>query len=151
MTTSAAFSPEQWQTLQFASLWTFTAVAGADGSVDEKEMRALAKELQEAMLFKEPLVREVLMAVVADLGGCLQAFRADKRDILKGLTEVADLLDAKAAPDEAQGFKRAMLLIGINVAKASGGSFFGLFGNKVSDKEKAALALVAMTLRTNLT
>jgi hypothetical protein len=145
----AAFTKEEWRTLQFAPLWTFTAVAGADREIDDKEMAALAKELAEAPLYKDPLVREVLSTIVNNLAQIMREYAADSRDVLGGLGEVADLLDRKVAAEEAQSFKRAMLFIGHNIAEASGGGLFGR-GEKTSDEEKAALVIVAASLRIAL-
>ena len=60
-----------------------------------------------------------------------------------GLKDVADLLDQKA-PDDAQGFKKAMLLVGVNIARSSGG---GIFRDSISEEEKIALVAVFAALR----
>jgi hypothetical protein len=149
MSTQASFTPEEWRTLQFAPLWTFTIVAGADRNIDEKEIQALAKELQEAVLFKEPLVRDVLYSVASDFSNVMLQYKKDSRDTIVGLREAAGILDKKATSQQARNFKGAMLLIGRNVAGASGGGLLGL-GSKISDEEKAALVLVAAALGVSL-
>ena len=149
MSPRPGYTTEEWQTLQFAPLWTFSAIAGAEGGIDDKEKGALAKELAEAPLFKEALVREVLSSLAGDLANQLRAYGADTRDVLKGLGDVADVLDRRATPEEAKNFKNAMLLIGRNVAQASGGGFLGT-GDKVSDHEKAAFVLVAAAMRVKV-
>ena len=35
------YSSEEWKKLQFALLWVFDAVAGADNKIDKKEKHAL--------------------------------------------------------------------------------------------------------------
>jgi hypothetical protein len=149
MSTQASFTSEEWCTLQFAPLWTFTAVAGADRKIDEKEIQALAKELQEAILFKEPLVRDVLLSVASDFSNVMLRYKKDSRDTIGGLREAASILDRKATPQQARNFKGAMLLIGRNVAEASGGGLLGL-GSKMSDEEKTAFVLVAAALGVSL-
>ena len=37
----ASFTPPEWECLKFAPLWVFSAVAEADGRVDEKETAAI--------------------------------------------------------------------------------------------------------------
>jgi hypothetical protein len=143
MSSRGNFTADEWQTLQFAPLWVFSAVASADDDIDKKELNALAEELKDAPLFKNPLARDVLISVATNFGSIMEAYRRDSRDILRGLRDVAAVLAAKESPDTAQGFKRAMLLIGKNVAEASRG---GLFGPKISKEEKAAIALVAAAL-----
>lgn len=149
MSTQASFMSEEWRTLQFAPLWIFSLVAGADGSIDKKEIAALAKELQEAVLFKEPLARDVLLSVATNFADVMSQYQADSRNAVTGLRDVADLLDKKASSQQADNFKKAVLLIGRNVAEASGGGLLGL-GKKMSDQETSALALAAVTLRVSL-
>jgi hypothetical protein len=149
MSTQASYTSTEWLTLQFAPLWVFSAVAAADRNIDKKEIEALAKELQEAILYKEPLVRDVLVSVATDFSNIMSQYKADSRNVTTGLQDVADLLDKKVTQQQAQNFKRAMLLIGRNVAEASGGGLFGR-GKKMSDEETAALTLAAVALRVSL-
>lgn len=146
MASRDSYTEEEWQLLQFAPLWTFSAVAGVDKKIDEKEREAFAKELAEGHLYKEQLVREVMTSLNEALGGLLVKYGEDTRTIDVGLSDVADLLDQKADAEEANNFKKSMISVGIEVAKASG----GLFGNKMSEEENSALAVVAVKLRANL-
>jgi hypothetical protein len=141
-----AYHVDEWRTLQFAPLWVFGAVAGADGKVDEKELEALLKEISQWPLFKEPLVQETLLTLSQDFMNLMAHYKADSRNVLTGLKDVADLLDRKATQEQAKNFKGAMLLIGRNTAQASGGGFLGT-GDKISSEEKGALAMVILTLR----
>ena len=144
-----SYSPSEWQTLQFAPLWVFGAVAGADQDIDEKEMEALAAEIRDAPIFRDPLVREVMLSLAVDLATVMQEYGPDPRQVLQGLKDTADLLDSKTAPAQANSFKAAMLQVGHNVAKASGGGI--LRRDPVSKEEKAALVLVAAALNVDLT
>ena len=149
MSLQELFTAAEWRTLQFAPLWTFTAVAGADQNIDEKEVEALGRELSRAGLFKEPLVQEVLSSVVRDLGNIMKAYTEDPRMVIEGLQEVASVLAKRVPARQAENFKRAMLYIGHQVAKASGGGIFGR-REKISDEEKAAIVLVAVALDLTL-
>lgn len=142
------FTSEEWQALQYSPLWVFSAVAGADGEIDDQEMHALVKEVEEAPLYKTPLVREVFSSVSVDFNNIMKQYGADSRDVSEGLGDVADLLAKKVPVEESKAFKAALIFLGVNVAKSSGG-FFG-FGDKVSDEEKGALGLIAAILRVNL-
>jgi len=144
-----AYTAAEWQTLQFGPLWVFTTVASADKNIDPKELEALAKEIQEAPLYKDELVREVLMSVGMDLSNLMTQYQADSRNVMVGLQDVAALLKRKASPDNGENFKKSLLLIGGNVAKASGGG--GIFRrDPISDDEKKALVMVAMWLDLKL-
>ena len=137
------FTDAEWQTVLFTPLWAFGAVSTVDGKADERESAVLAKELTEAMLYKDELTREVLGTLVASLGTMGAAFMADHRPHLQGLQEAALVLDAKLPGGGADKFKLAVLGICVNAAKASGPRF----RDKVSKEEKAALGLVAVALR----
>lgn len=137
-----SFTYSEWQTLLFAPLWSFNAVAAIDGKVDDKEAEALAKEVAEASLYKNPLAEEVLTDLGASFASVFSAYRVDNRSVLDGLKEAAQLVDFKTMPDIALGFKKAIIGIGVQVANASG----GVFGSKMSEDEKKALVLVAVTL-----
>jgi hypothetical protein len=104
MSTQASFASTEWLTLQFAPLWIFSAVAAADRNIDKKEIEALAKELQEAILYKEPLVRDVLVSVATDFSNIMSQYKTDPRNVTTGLQDVADLLDKKVTPQQAQNF-----------------------------------------------
>jgi hypothetical protein len=140
-----SYTSKEWQTLQFAPLWVFTAVAAADQKIDEKEVEALTKEIKDAPLYKEPLVREILISLAFDLVNVMEQYKRDSRDVMSGLRDVASVLDKKATPEEANHFKRALLLIGGNVAKASGGGGI-LRRDPMSAEEKTALVMVALSL-----
>jgi len=138
-----SFTDAEWQTVLFTPLWAFHGVAAVDRKIDNKESAALAKELSEALLFRDELAREVLTALGMDLRAIMQAFAADSRTIVDGLLQAAGILDAKLPPGAADGLKRAVLLIALNVAKAAG----PMFGDKMSNEEKAAIVLIAAALR----
>jgi len=137
MVSKEFFTSQEWQTLEFAPLWVFTAVAGAD-NINNKETQALTKELHEAYLYKEPLVRDILKSVADNFNKLMPIFQQDKREIYTGLKEAAKILAIKVTSEQALNFKKDMLLIAQVVAKASGGSIFGL-GDKISKQEEEAM------------
>ena len=67
MTYRAMFTDQEWQTLQFMPLWAFTAVAAADGKIDDNETKALIKSLSEGVLLKGALPREVFTSIAAEI------------------------------------------------------------------------------------
>jgi len=117
------FSEREWRTLQFAPLWVFAAVAGADSKIDKKERLTLAKELAGASICYGKLAFEVLSSVFEELPDVLREYDADSRDVANALREVDFLLSQKVTPQEARDFKEAIYHIGRLVAQASGGIF----------------------------
>lgn len=147
MDSQRMFTAEEWKTLKLAPLWVFCGVANADEVVEEIEMAALAKEVEEAELYDEPLVREVFQALKAD-GRILEAYEADDRDMDAGLAEVADILARKVPPAPAEVFKKALVFVGRVVAEASGDDPFS--AARVSEEEELSLFRVADILGVEL-
>ena len=153
MTTKTDYEQAEWETLEFAPLLITNWIGGADATIgrvpprnveiDQAEVEALLKELQEAELHTTPLVGEVLFSVTNDFLGFLSRYQSDPRAVDEGLSQVADVLDAHSPPDEAQAFKAAMIGIGVEVAKASE----EVLGRPVSLEEEGALAFAAAVLR----
>jgi hypothetical protein len=140
------FTDAEWQTVLFTPLWAFSAVATADGKVDDKEAGVLTKELTEAPLYKDELTREVFATLLGSLQTTGAAYKADQRSLAQGLQDAAALFDAKLPGGGADHLKLAVLGICINTAKASG----PMFGDKMSKQETSAIALVASLLRVPL-
>lgn len=138
------FEAAEWRTLQFAPLWVFSTTAGADNVIDEREVAALSQELAEAGLYRNDLARTVLYSLAENLEAAMAAYAADPRDTLGGLSEVADLLERKVPAAEADGFKQALIAIGLSICHASGGGF-GV--DPMSDEERLAVLLIAGALR----
>lgn len=140
MTTDIAYTPQEWEALQFAPLVTFYAVGWADGSLSRLETGSLMALLANAAALTAPeaqLARDVLAAVQADFSGVLQRLDAtigsgvDYADIFERARKV---LDAKAPPDQARVFKEAMMVIAVKVAEAA-----PLFGKKVTPEERVTI------------
>ena len=144
-----SFTSQEWRTLQFAPLWVFTAVAAADGKVDEKEFEILARELSEAHLYKNRLARDVLFSVANEFTKVLPDYGADRRNIINGLKEVADILDRKMSPQDVYEFKRALLGLGYNVVESSSKGVLG-FGKKARDQKHQALDAAALLMRFSM-
>lgn len=139
------FTKEEWLTLSYAPLWVLAAVGTADGKIDEKEAEAFTKELADAPFYKDELVREIMLGDLTNLADIMTSYKADPRNIETGLGQVADLLDKKAS-GHADNFKQVMLSIAAKIANASGSTL----GEKVSNEEKLAFAIVAVSLRAKL-
>lgn len=149
MPNQSLFPATEWRTLQFAVLWVFGAVAAADGNIDKREVEALAKELSQAHLYKEPLARDVLLSLLDDFENIFNLYQRDSRNVVQGLIEVANVLDRKVPPQVAYNFKGAMLMIGFNVSESTGKGFLGS-GQKSLDQKHKALDAVAIIMRFSL-
>lgn len=139
------FTASEWEALECLPLNIFMAVAGIDQDIDQKEQAALAKELSEAMLYKDPLAKEVLFAIASDIENKLKAFLTSSYAGPAGFDAAATALDGKLTPAEAKSFKETMVLFGKAIAEASGSGVFKR--DPISDDEKAALGFIIQKLR----
>lgn len=150
MSKQTSFSPKQWLSLQFAPLWVFLAVAGADGAIDKRELKALLLELDEAHLYRDPLTNEILSSLRADFENLMFRFGEETRDVRSSLIQVANILDEAVTATEAHNFKKALFLIGQKVADASGTGAWGPH-RKINEREKKVLDQIATVLGQSLT
>ena len=141
------FTTKEWRTLQYAPFWVFRGVAEADDHVDDKEMAAVVKEIEEGDLYAEPLVNELFAGLLED-SDIVARFKEDDRDMSTGLAQVAEILDRKAQSAHAVPFKQALLLVGRKVAEASGRENLG--ARSVSDEEELSLFRIADILGVSL-
>ena len=147
MASQRGFSPAEWRTLQFAPLWVFHLVAGADLFIDEDEKLALLRRLSDCNAYDHELCRTVICSVQQELPALLLALKEDGRDALTGLRQVAALLASKAGEPAAGHFKESLVDLGRTIAGASGERLFGA-GDRVSPDEQKALLLIARSLES---
>lgn len=150
MATKADFSNEEWTKVMEAPLLAGMGISLLDIGVVSfaKELHAMIKAVVEAKAnyAGNPLVQ----AVIADFESKADTQPAppEKKNsdaILADIGQIVAIVDAKAAGDEARGFKTFLFGISEQVANASGSGFLG-FGEKVSDDEKAFLTKLKSTL-----
>ena len=149
------FTPEECDMLRRVSVIVLMLVAGADGKVDKKELRAFAGILSGTANLPPdtelPVGMEVLFLAFSLTASALEStidevFNHSGGAVahLAELTRIGQLLDTKLTPEAAAGAKMGLFGLGESIAEASGG-FLG-FGSKVSKEERASLDLIAATL-----
>ncbi len=165
MTVLADYTDEEQQLLRAAIASAAIAVSAASpGRKEETVSEGYAAA--DLILKSQPeyvgntLVTSIIVQLQADLAsgylfpnylematapGALQESEAR-------LGQVAQLVDAKAEPDEAAGYKGWLLGIAVAVARAGkeDQGFLGHGGVLVNDAERAALASIAQTLGLEL-
>lgn len=151
MATKADFSNEEWTKVLEAPLLAGMGISLLDMGVVSfaKELHAMIKAVVEAKASYtgNPLVQAVIADFETKSTDAPPAPPEKKNSdaILADIGQVVAIVDAKAAGDEARGFKTFLFGISEQVANASGSGFLG-FGEKVSDDEKAFLAKLKSTL-----
>ncbi|MCX6147046.1 MAG: hypothetical protein NTW25_07310 [Candidatus Kapabacteria bacterium] len=139
------FSTENWQTLQFAVMWVFQNVAGADGNVDRKEQQALKTVTSNSAKFKDPLIKELLLSLDVNPGLVFRQSMTDVRGFQQGLKETAKIVDKALEPKDSIYFKKTLIAIGFYIANIS-----GEINSEMSDEEATILANLAFLLNLNV-
>lgn len=129
------FTPDDWETLKYAVMWVFNAVAAADNKIDKKEKRALESVLSNSGKFFNDLAREIFMDINKDFDSFNKKFMDEKRNIENGLSQVSDLLSKYLEDEMALNFKKTLIAIGVFIGHSSG----SLFGSNLSDVEVAQI------------
>ncbi|MEK1939461.1 MAG: hypothetical protein AAAB16_03705 [Pseudomonas sp.] len=148
----SGFSSEEWAQLRDAPLAVFFMVAGADGKVDEKEIKAFGDLFKESGKYPSVLMQRIM----SELTPHAPQGQALLMDFLERYTSgnfyaplyflgVNQLLAKNTEGSLAADLKADLLAFGKAVASSSGGGFLG-FGSKISKEEKAALSVIEALL-----
>jgi hypothetical protein len=160
VTTKEDYSDEEWQQVMMAPGLAGMVVIASDPSATGivKEIKAMGKAIEEKSA--PEAAQELVASVVTDM----QAQAENKEEgqqntdqpepdeeglayLLEQLRGTAAVLDAKATPDEAKGYKQWVVSVAVTVANAAKeGGFLGIGGELVSNKEKAALESISSAL-----
>ncbi len=155
MTTRAMFTAEEWNLLRILPALVSSGVSAADpggiiGAV--KEAAAGAKGLIESL--RQGAGQELLAAMLEDRstpgtpdpktllgeGDRRQQMENLKSAVLARIAEAMELLGRKAAPEEANAYRRLILEVAEKAASAAReGGFLGFGGERVSGAEQAFL------------
>lgn len=136
------YQPAEWLTLQYAVMWVFHSVAGADGVIDKKEQMALKHLTSNAKKFDNPLLQEVLISLDSSSGSIFRQSMVDPRGYKKGLADVISIVNKTIPQAEAISFKKHLIAIGFFIANTSGDKE----AIKVSQEEANIIAALAFNL-----
>jgi hypothetical protein len=141
MSAESEFSPDEWQTLQFAPFWVFSALLGSYRNFDPFEYDAFLGALENAASAPGRLSNEVIASVTAEPRRVAEKYKADSRTIARGLCAVSAILN-KAPATEAALFREMLILdLGTGIAKAR-----GRFGRVMSKEDEETLELISAFL-----
>lgn len=133
---SFRFSNEEFDTLLFAPMWVYSAVAWVDGAPKDYEKEALNREVSAPESYDAPLFQLLLKVWRDKWDTLLPRWNADKRNTPEGLREARRILDAKLHVDDAKEVKESLYRFGRAIAE-SGGE--GAPGGGVLQMPKASL------------
>lgn len=158
MTDKSAFTPEEWDALLEGPMTSAMVIAVASPSLfgAMKEAMAAAKSIANASKAPQDELMTALLAEFQNRETAKEAQpqlesrkdpAAAKAELLAKIQAAATVVDQKATPDEAQGYRSWLYQIAVDAANASKeGGFLGIGAVRVSDAEKAALHELAGVL-----
>lgn len=162
MTTKTNYTENEWEQIRTApaAVGMYMVAADPRGFDMFKEMIATASAVREHK--PEAPAQDLVAAILADMpekppkkaeaeqpttsSGSKPTTSVDESDlskeaILAKVLTAVSVVEAKAVPAEATAFKKWLVAIADSVAKAAKeGGFLGFGGQRVTEKEKAALA-----------
>lgn len=146
MATLAEFSAEEQQLLKESPYWVYNVMKRADGA--HPLDRGTVEMFRESRVFKKMTSQyntdsALVKGIVADDGK--PKIDADMHASLAKLTDIANLVDSKAA-DESAALKSYLYRVAEAVAEASGDKLFGM-GEKISEAEIKTLNDIKAALR----
>jgi hypothetical protein len=159
MATKADFTADEWKQIQRAPFMAGLAVVAASPSGPfgvVKEMFAVGKMLAEVKT--QGSSNDLVKGLVADLetGAREQSAPAELQGktpdqvrsfAIESCRQAAALIEKKAKPDEAQGFKQWLVSAAQKVGEAAKeGGFLGFGGTQVSEQEAATIKELSTAL-----
>ena len=139
------FSEQEWQNLLYSPILVFALVAGADGSIDKKEIQNFQKQLLMGLIVENDIMQQLMADLIPDVAKLLKEVLDGKIDPKTTLEEIVVAVNSNLPGEDAIAFKMSLMEIGKSIAEASGG-FLGIFGSKISKEEEQTLAILAMML-----
>ncbi len=136
-------SKSQWETLVYAPLWVYTAVARADGAPEPSQFRRLVEELGASggELAGSTVASTALETLVANLDPLWSSFEAAGVDPRRGLTRTRGTM-RRLPPDEAQLLIRWLIDLAVRI----GGARYVAGEARLSELEGQAIRNVASWL-----
>ncbi len=135
---------EDYAALKQSPFLVFFLVAGADGKMDKKELISFAEILSDPDKLSSGFLKRIAAEVISDSTAIVTNMANSDLNYIEELGILRRVIDDNLSTEEGLAFKTSLLMIGKEIAEASGG-FLG-FGNKISKEEKGILALIALSL-----
>ncbi|TVZ41193.1 protein of unknown function (DUF4299) [Alteromonadaceae bacterium 2753L.S.0a.02] len=132
-------SKEQLEKLSYGPLAVFFTVAAADGDIDNKEIASFQRSLVQGLITESKIMQAAAALTLMNFEAIVQKFVEQELMPAQVLVDLVAILKHNAQKGDALLFCNSLVSLGTKVAEASGG-WFGLFGNKISRREKEAIA-----------
>ncbi len=135
------FKRREWEELRKAPFWVFLLMAVLDGGIKDSEVREIGNQINTWRRMSSGFSKEVLDSIGTDIKSVMKDFVDDTpQEAIDGLSNVKKLLD-RINYNEAQRFKKMLIVIGIKISEAHG---------SMTEEQKKVLALLYKLLDVNI-
>ena len=120
---SNPFSPEEWAAIKRSPILVFYYVANADQNIEMNEVEQLIKQFDQLERYASTVFTQVVTDIMGDakqLAVTVGEILSEKADAKTQLVAVQEVVDSKLHPEDATAFKNALLLLGMDIASATG-------------------------------
>ncbi len=132
------FTQSEWRQLMTVPVQAFIMVAGADQKIDPEEVEEFGKRITVGQHgYRDQLHREIAADLATDFGTAWDAADETSPETVK------PFLREKLTPTEYQSFLGSVFIDSLAIANATGKKKIFRKGGKISDEEKALLAMFA--------
>jgi hypothetical protein len=148
MTRKADFNAEEWERVVRGPVLAGLRVIAADRGGTLRESMSMGRVYADARREhgESDLLDEIVVSPPALDPRALSSPEA-LQSTTQGLAEAVRILEAKATPEEVDGYRRFVLGLAERVAQAhKEGGFLGVGGKEISDEEQRALDEIVATL-----
>jgi hypothetical protein len=135
--------PAEMRTLQLGPFWILSAIAGTYNRFKSYELEAFWDTVVAVAVRTSRPARDILTSMAEDRPGLLLDFELDDRPVVSGLRHIVDILN-RLEPGASSDFRRALLRIGVGVARDR-----GPYGRTITPEHEQLLELIAELLEMN--
>ncbi len=149
MTRKADFNAEEWERVVRGPVLAGLRVIAADRGGTVRESMSMGRVYAEARAQhgESELLDEIVASPPQLDPRQLGSPQALQSTTLEGLVEAVRILEARATPEEVDGYRRFVLGLAERVAQAhKEGGFLGIGGKEISDEEQRALDEIVAAL-----
>ena len=117
-------TPDEYARLQLAPVLVFSVMGRVHGSLDVRKYEAFGKMLYNAGQCDSPLFEKIAFATINNIESLMISQMQRDQNVFEDMNDIRRIADSRLPVKDAIGFKKALLQLGNEIAKASGGFFW---------------------------
>jgi len=132
---------EEFACLQLAPMLIFSIMARVHGKLTAKKYEAFGRMLFNAQHTHSPVFEKIASATIGNIEALMLRQMPGGHNVLDNINAIRRITDTRLSAEDALGFKKALLLLGYEIAKASDSVFW--FRRPLTRKQRKVLQGIA--------